>query len=84
MERLLMRDLVKWKENPEKKPLVIQGVRQCGKTYLIEEFARQYYSDVLYCRFDKDDKIKSFFEQGIDPIRLIKDLGLARGKVIKP
>ena len=79
-----MRDLVAWKANPEKKPLVVQGVRQCGKTFLIEDFARRYYTDVAYFRFDKDAKIKGFFEQDLDPVRIIKDLGLARGKAIVP
>jgi len=84
MERMLMQDLIAWKENPRKKPLVVQGVRQCGKTYLIEEFAKENYSDVAYFRFDKDAKIKEFFTQDLDPKRIIKDLGLARGKAIKP
>jgi predicted AAA+ superfamily ATPase len=84
MERMLMRDLIVWRNNPEKKPLVIQGVRQCGKTFLIEEFAKRYYSDAVFYRFDKDAKIKKFFEQDLDPKRIIKDLGIARGKAIKP
>ena len=84
MERMLMQDLIKWKDNPNKKPLVIQGVRQCGKTFLIKEFAGRYYDDVVYYRFDRDAKIKDFFEQDLDPKRIIKDLELARGKTIKP
>ena len=84
MERALMQDLIEWKNNPAKKPLVIQGVRQCGKTFLINEFAKRYYNDVSYYRFDKDAKIKGFFEQDLDPKRIIKDLGLVRGKTIKP
>ena len=84
MERLLMQDLIAWKDNPHKKPLVVQGVRQCGKTFLIEEFGKRYYEDVAYYRFDKDAKIKDFFEQDLDPKRIIKDLGLARGKTIRP
>jgi predicted AAA+ superfamily ATPase len=84
MERLLMQDLIAWKDNPNKKPLVLQGVRQCGKTFLLEEFAKRYYTDVVYYRFDKDAKIKEFFEQDLDPKRIIKDLGMARSKAIKP
>ena len=84
MERLLMLDLVAWKNNPDKKPLVVQGVRQCGKTFLIEEFASRYYPDVAYYSFDKDSGIKKFFEQDLDPERIIKDLGLARGRTIMP
>ena len=63
MERLLMQDLIAWKNSPNKKPLVVQGVRQCGKTFIIEQFAKRYYTDVIYYRFDKDAKIKEFFEQ---------------------
>jgi predicted AAA+ superfamily ATPase len=84
MERLLMQDLISWKNNPDKKPLVVQGVRQCGKTFLIKDFASRHYADIVYYRFDKDAKIKEFFEQDLDPQRIIKDLGLARGKTIKP
>ena len=84
MERMMMQDLIKWKDDPGKKPLVVQGVRQCGKTYLIEDFAGRYYDDVVYYRFDKDAKVKRFFEQDLDPARIIKDMGLARGKSIKP
>jgi predicted AAA+ superfamily ATPase len=83
MERMLMQDLIAWKNNPHKKPLVVQGVRQCGKTFLIEDFAKRHYTDVAYYRFDKDAKIKGFFEQDLDPRRIIKDLGIARGKTIK-
>ena len=42
---------------------VVQGVRQCGKTFLIKQFAERYYDDVVYYRFDKDAKIKGFIEQ---------------------
>jgi predicted AAA+ superfamily ATPase len=84
MERALMQDLIAWKGNPNKKPLVIQGVRQCGKTFLIEDFAKRFYPDAVFFRFDKDAKIKAFFEHDLDPKRIIKDLGLARGKTITP
>ena len=84
MERSLMQDLIDWKENPNKKPLVIQGVRQCGKTFLIEDFAKRYYDDIVYFRFDKDAKVMKFFEQDLDPVRIIKDIGLSRGKALSP
>jgi predicted AAA+ superfamily ATPase len=51
---------------------------------MIEDFARRYYRDVVYYRFDKDAKLKQLFEQDLDPKRIIKDMGLARGKTIKP
>ncbi|GHU42400.1 ATPase [Clostridia bacterium] len=85
MERLLMEDLIKWKENADKKPLVLQGVRQCGKTHLIEEqFGKRYYDDMLVYKFDKDKTIADFFEPDLDPKRILKDMALQRGKDIKP
>lgn len=79
-----MQDLIAWKDNPNRKPLVLQGVRQCGKTFLINLFAKRYYADFIYLRFDRDAKIKDFFEQDLDPKRIIKNLGLYRGKIINP
>jgi len=84
MDRMLMQDLIAWKLNPSKKPLVLQGIRQCGKTFLALEFGKRHYRDVVHYRFDKDAKIKELFEQDLDPKRIIKDLGLARGKAISP
>ncbi|MDR3294824.1 MAG: ATP-binding protein [Clostridiales Family XIII bacterium] len=85
MERLLIEDLIKWKENPEKKPLVLQGVRQCGKTHLVEEqFGKRFYDDVVVYRFDKDKKIADYFEADLNPHRIIKDMTLKRGKDILP
>jgi predicted AAA+ superfamily ATPase len=84
MQRLLMNDLLKWKENPRKKPLILQGIRQCGKTYLLKEFGNAYYNDVFYCKFDEDKGLADFFEQDLEPRRIIKDLSLSRGKDILP
>jgi len=79
-----MKKLIEWKENPRKKPLILQGVRQCGKTYLLLEFGTLYYDDIFYCRFDNDKSLADFFEQNLDPHRIIKDMSIFRGKDIKP
>jgi predicted AAA+ superfamily ATPase len=84
MKRLLMEKLIEWKTNRTKKPLILQGVRQCGKTYLLKEFASEYYEDMFYCKFDEDQSLASFFEPNLDPHRIIKDLSIQRGKDIKP
>jgi predicted AAA+ superfamily ATPase len=84
MQRLLMGNLIKWKESPDKKPLILQGVRQCGKTYLLKEFGARYYDDVFYCKFDEDKTLAGFFEQNLNPSRIIKDMSVFRGKDIKP
>jgi len=84
MQRVLMEKLIAWKDDPRKKPLILQGVRQCGKTYLLKEFGDLYYQDVFYCRFDEDKGLAGFFEQNLDPRRIIKDMSVSRNKDIKP
>jgi len=84
MQRIVLDQLIQWKENPGKKPLILQGVRQCGKTYLLKEFGSRYYDDVFYCKFDEDKSLADFFEPNLDPRRIIKDMSIFRGKDIKP
>jgi len=84
MQRILMEKLIEWKDNCNKKPLILQGVRQCGKTYLLKEFGALYYNDVYYCKFDEDKVLSDFFEQNLAPHRIIKDMTVFRGKDIKP
>ena len=84
VERMLMDKLVEWKDNPGKKPLVLQGVRQCGKTYLLKEFGARYYRDAFYCKFDEDSSLAELFEPNLDPHRIIKDMSIFRDKDIKP
>ena len=84
MQRLLMDKLIEWKENPAKKPLILQGVRQCGKTFLLKEFGTRYYEDVFYCKFDEDKNLAAFFEQNLEPRRIIKDMSIFRNKDIIP
>jgi predicted AAA+ superfamily ATPase len=84
MQRVLMEKLIEWKENPAKKPLILQGIRQCGKTYLLQEFGARYYRDVFYCKFDEDKSLSAFFEPNLNPRRIIKDMSVFRDKDIKP
>ena len=84
MERMLMEKLIAWKDDPRKKPLILQGVRQCGKTYLLQEFGSRYYKDVFYCKFDEDKNLADFFESNLEPRRIIKDMSIFRDKDIKP
>ena len=84
MQRILMDKLVEWKINRHKKPLVLQGVRQCGKTFLLKEFGARHYEDVFYCKFDEDKSLADFFEPNLDPYRIIKDMSVFRNKDIKP
>jgi len=84
MQRLMMKKLVQWKENPNKKPLIMRGVRQCGKTYLLQEFGRLYYNDVAYFSFEDSPKLGETFERDLRPARIIKELSIQRDKTILP
>ena len=84
MRRIITDDLVDWREDPNKRPLLIQGVPQCGKTYLLKEFGARFYKDVLYFNFEEDLNLSGLFERNLDPHRIIKDISLIRGKDINP
>ena len=62
MKRSAFSQLVKWKDNPERKPLIIRGARQVGKTWLMKEFGQSCYDSFVYFNFDEEDELKSIFE----------------------
>ena len=70
MERKLIAQLVKWKEKENRKPLILKGVRQCGKTYLLKEFGTRYYDSCAYFNFEENDALKTVFEKDYDTSRL--------------
>ena len=85
MERLIMDDLLKWKDKPYRKPLLFTGVRQCGKTYILKEFGRRYFEDVAYFNFEENENIASLFEYDLNVNRILDELGsVVRGKPITP
>jgi predicted AAA+ superfamily ATPase len=84
MKRILSSDLVKWKKETKKKPLIVKGVRQCGKTYLLKEFGSEHYDDVAYFNFEGDDALQARFEGDLDVARIIAELGIMRKKIISP
>lgn len=75
MYRKLSEKLLKWKERSDHKPLLITGVRQCGKTYLIQEFCSQQFERVAYINFEKDTSAAEIFEYDLRPERIIQELG---------
>lgn len=83
MQRLAMNELVKWKDRKNRKPLVIEGARQVGKTWLMKEFGRVCFSDTVYINFDSDNRLKALFEQDSDVKRLITGLEIYTGKKIR-
>jgi len=82
--RLQMDALLKWKDSPRRKPLILRGVRQVGKTWLIREFGRLAYSDVAYFNFESNRALVERFSSGLDPHRLLIELGVIRGAAIQP
>jgi len=84
MQRLLVGELIKWKKRQDRKPLIIKGVRQCGKTFALKSFGAEHYADVAYFNFEETPALGQRFEQDLDPRRIITELGVLRGKVIQP
>ena len=84
MQRDIMTALLNWKTNQDRKPLVLKGVRQCGKTYILKEFGEQNYSDVAYFNFEETPALATMFEQDFDVRRILFELGLFRGRPIRP
>jgi hypothetical protein len=83
MERLLNKELEKWKNRKGRKPLLLKGVRQCGKTYLLREFGKAHFSDVAYFNFELTPALSDLFEMDLDPQRIITELGILLGKRIE-
>lgn len=84
MKRNTLEQLIKWKLDPERKPLIIRGARQVGKTWLMLEFGSKYYDQYVYLNFEKQPDIKSIFELNKDPHRILELIGLISGKKIIP
>jgi predicted AAA+ superfamily ATPase len=79
-----MSSLVRWKNSNDRKPLVLKGARQVGKTWLMKEFGKKHYSNFVYFNFDELDDLKSIFETNKNPHRIIELLGMLSGEKILP
>ena len=84
MERLLISQLLKWKEKQGRKPLILEGARQVGKTWLLKEFGRKCFKDVCYINFEKSDALESIFAGDLSPQLIIEQLSIYHGKLINP
>lgn len=82
MKRFIMEKLINWKNDKDRKPLILKGARQVGKTYILKEFGENYYENVAYFNFDHDDSLSELFSNTKDPKRIIEQLSLANGKKI--
>lgn len=84
MERLIMNELLKWKNSPYRKPLILKGVRQVGKTWILKEFGKRYYKNVAYFNFDENSEYRQFFKTTKDVDRILQNLMLASSQKILP
>lgn len=84
MKRDIYQKLEKWKHSGRRKPLVINGARQVGKTYALQHFGRTSYDNIAYLNFEKDEKLCQYFEETLDPKQLIKILSIYTEIDIKP
>ena len=82
MYRKIAGQLLAWKESPFRKPLLLQGARQVGKTYSVLEFARENYENVAYFNFETNTKLNSVFDENIEPQYLLPILGHIAGQSI--
>ncbi|MDE6713819.1 MAG: AAA family ATPase, partial [Lachnospiraceae bacterium] len=69
MQRNAIQDLKNWKSDEERKPMVLKGARQVGKTWLMREFGQYYYNSFVYFNFDEEDELKSIFTSNKNPHR---------------
>lgn len=84
MKREAIKELYKWKEKPDRKPLIIHGARQVGKTWLMKEFASEAYSQYVYINFEDNEIAQNIFQKDFDVERILLALQLATNTPITP
>ncbi len=82
MLRLFEKKLFDWKKSGMKKPLMVIGVRQIGKTYTIDKFGKENFEQYLYFNLEKNDEVRNIFEKTIDEEKILQELELYIGKKI--
>ncbi len=82
MKRFILDELIKWKESEHRKPLILRGVRQVGKTWILKEFGKNYYKNVAYFNFDENIEYRDFFKTTKNVDRIIQNLIMASNQKI--
>ena len=83
MKRKISDSLVKWKNSKNRKPLILNGARQVGKTYILQDFGRNHFENVVEVNFEIDKPLCEFLESDINPVKIIQYLELTSGKIIE-
>lgn len=84
MKRFILNELIKWKESKYRKPLIVKGKRQIGKTYILKQFGEENYEGVAYFNFDRDKDLYNLFNDTKNPKRILEQLAFIYGKAILP
>ena len=83
MERLLLKELESWRTSSERKPLILQGARQVGKTWLLKEFGKRCFENMAYVRLEDNAAMMQLFEGSLDPQRILRGIAAETGEKIK-
>ena len=84
LKRFILNELIKWKESKYRKPLILKGERQIGKTYILKKFGEENYEGVAYFNFDHDEDLYNLFNNTKNPKRILEQLAFIYGKAILP
>ncbi len=84
MKRDIYDRLLEWKGSKRRKPLMLRGARQTGKTYSVKEFGNREYENLFYFNFEEDPKLEGFFSENLKPSSIIENLSIYTGKKIRP
>ena len=84
MKRFILNELIKWKESKYRKPLILKGERQIGKTYILKQFGQENYDGVAYFNFDHDEDLYNLFNNTKNPKRILEQLAFIYGRAIIP
>ena len=84
VQREITDKLIRWKDSRRRKPLLLTGVRQCGKTYVLKEFGEKYFENTVYLNFEENERLAQLFEYDFDTDRILKEISLTRRAAITP
>ena len=84
IKRDVLSKLIKWRDSKNRKPLILQGARQVGKTWALKQFGQENFENIAYFNFDEQTELKQFFAQTKDVNRLLQNLSFVNGKPILP
>lgn len=84
MERKVLQKLIEWKNRADRKPLLLTGARQVGKTWIAREFGNRFFANTVYINFDREKSLKTVLEQTLNPRMIISAIGALSGERIEP